>query len=143
MKIWVAACDSSRMRIFEAARPRDGLTEIDDLIHAASRQKERELVSDRPGTGSGGQGGNHGLGDHNSQHHEEALIFAREVGDYLNRAAQNGKLDKLYLLAAPAFLGHVRKQLNGVARKLIAQEIDANLTKETPDRIRKHLPQYL
>jgi protein required for attachment to host cells len=142
MKIWVSVCDSSRLRLFQADKPNDQLHEISDKYHGASRERERELVTDRPGVAHG-RGQTHTLADENDQHKEEAAQFAREVADVLNRGALDSKYTKLYILAPPAFLGHLRKQLSEHTRKLVAEEIPVNLTKETADHIRRQLGEYL
>ncbi len=143
MKIWVSVCDSSRLRIFEADKPIGNLREISDRQHSESREKEQQLVTDRPGVARGRGGESHTLAVEHDHHEEEAIAFAREVGDVLTRAAEKGRYDKLYILAAPAFLGHLRKRLNGKVRDYIADEIAVNLTKETPAKIRQSLGEYL
>ena len=50
----------------------------------------------------------------------QALVFARQVADYLNDAIADGKVKKLVILAAPGFLGYLRAELSNTALKSVA-----------------------
>ena len=50
---------------------------------------------------------------------------------------------KLYVVAAPAFLGMLRHHHSAALRPLIAAEIDKNLAAHDPATIRKALPEFL
>jgi protein required for attachment to host cells len=46
-------------------------------------------------------------------------------------------------MAAPGFLGLLRKHQSDALRGLISEEISKDLSREAPDRIRAQLPEYL
>ncbi|WP_296805566.1 host attachment protein, partial [Thiocapsa sp.] len=54
-----------------------------------------------------------------------------------------GELQKLYVIAAPAFLGMLRKHQSPSLKQLVAGEVDKNLTTHSPEAIRKSLPDFL
>ena len=51
--------------------------------------------------------------------------------------------ERLYVLAAPAFLGMLRKHQPDTLRALIKDEIATDLSTQSPERIRAQLPEYL
>ena len=54
-----------------------------------------------------------------------------------------GRYNKLYVVAAPGFLGKIRKTLSASTRKMVAAEINKNISTQDATSIRGHLPQYL
>ena len=61
----------------------------------------------------------------------EAILFAREISDRLELARARGEFDELTLVAAPAFLGLLRENLNAATRKLVVRTIDKNLVQRS------------
>lgn len=72
-------------------------------------------------------------------HNHELEIFAREIADKLEQARQEGRYDKVILVAPPAFLGTLRQALSGQVEKLVARSLDKNLVSATPEEIRAQL----
>lgn len=144
MAIWVLAADNSRARFFTAEKPASPLTETKDLTYPEARLHEGDLVSDKtgrdrnPSTGSA-----HGVGADASHKQEGADRFALSVCEELDAARLAGAFSKLYILAAPAFLGLLRKHQSDGLKQAIVAEFDKNLTIQDPAAIRKHLPEYL
>lgn len=139
-KIWVVVADRARGRIFLATTPKGPLTEIEDLVHPEARAHERDLTTDRPGRGPGSH---RAMGTANKAHEHEATNFARELSARLEAGRVNSDFAKLVLVAAPDFLGLLRKCLNPNLEKLVAREITKNLTQLVAQEIRAHLPEYL
>jgi len=139
-KIWVVVADRARGRIFSATSPKSPLTEIEDLVHPEARAHERDLTTDRPGRGPGSH---RAMGTANKAHEHEATNFARELAARIDVGRVNTDFTKLVLVAAPDFLGLLRKSLNPHVEKLVAREVTKNLTQLTPADIRAHLPEYL
>lgn len=143
--IWVIVADASRARIFNAPKGKGLLHELETLCHPEGRLHEGDLVTDKPGrdrnTASGG--GSHDMGHEASAKEEEAERFASQVNDALESARIKGNFVKLYIIAAPAFLGLLRKHQSAPLKKLIVEEISKNLAAHTPEDIRKALPEYL
>lgn len=141
---WVVVANSSRARIFKAEKRGGPLGEVEDLVHPESRLREQELVSDLPGRSfdSGGEG-RHAMEQKVSPKQQESIRFAKEICEHINAAYNDGKYGKLYVVAAPAFLGAIRNCLNGALRGNVAGEIAKDLTEHSMQDIRKHLPDYL
>ncbi len=73
----------------------------------------------------------------------EAQRFCKELCDKLRQAALQNRFEKLYILAAPAFLGILRECLDDNVKSRIAGEIAKDVAKQTPEAIRSRLPDFL
>jgi protein required for attachment to host cells len=141
--IWVLVADAYRARFFVAERPASPLSELHDLASPEARMHEGDLVTDKGGRDRNPKVGGHGLGEYGNVKHDLADRFAQQVCDLLESARVAGELSKLYVIAAPAFLGLLRKHQPPPLRQLVAGEIDKSLASQEPASIRKHLPEYL
>lgn len=141
--IWVVVADASRARIFNAEKPVDSITEIETLSNPEGRLHEGDLVSDRGGRISNGEGARHGYGAGSSVKDEMANRFAATVCKRLEKGRNSRAFERLYVVAAPQFLGLLRKHQSNGVRDLISEEIANELTTQSPERIRAQLPQYL
>ena len=141
-KIWVVAADASRARFFTADKPASSLDEIETLSNPEARLREGDLVSDRGGRGVNG-GGAYTYSSGNEAKQEAANRFAAEVCRHLEKGRNSRAFGKLYVMAAPQFLGLLRKHQSNALRGLIGDEIATDLTTQSAERIRAQLPQYL
>ncbi len=142
-KTWILVADSSRARFFSATSAQSTFNEITDLCNAEGRLHEREITTDLPGRGAGKDAGSkHAYENEVSPKQQETQAFARDIARYLEDAHAANKFDQLILLAAPTFLGLLRKQLSDQVLKKIFFELDKNLVTHGIDAIRKHLPEY-
>ena len=141
--IWIVVADSYRARIFQADKPAAPLTELETLTNPAARQHEGDIDSDRSGHVVSGTFGGHDLSQKTEAKQEEATRFAAEVCQHLEKGRNGKAFDKLYIMAAPAFLGLLRKQVSAPLKALVSDEIAKDLTTQTADRIRAQLPEYL
>ena len=134
---WIIAADESRARVLQVAGRENHLAEIEDLINPAGRAFDRELTTDAAprfsGHGGVGKPGGRSTGgpasdrDEPSAHEHEAELFAKRVGEYLDKARNARRYDKLYLVAPPKFLGLLREKLNKEVEKLVVEELDKDL----------------
>ncbi len=69
--------------------------------------------------------------------------FAATVCSELDASRASGSFKKLYVVAAPGFLGLLRKHQSGALKQTVAGEVDKNLSTRDPASIRKHLPDFL
>jgi protein required for attachment to host cells len=139
-KTWVLVADRARGRIFAANTPKGPLDEIEDLVHPKSRAHERDLTTDRPGRGPGGH---RAMGNANTAREHEAHDFAREIATRLEAGRNRGDFARLIVIAAPDFLGMLRKCLSAPLERTVCQELTKNLTQMSAAEIRGHLPEYL
>lgn len=144
MVTWVLVADNSRARLFSAEKPASPLVEFRDFTSPEGRLHEGDLVTDKRGRDQNPASGVlHGLDPATTRKQDTADRFALQVCEELEMARSRAELTKLYIVAAPAFLGLLRRNQPPKLRQTIAGEIDKNLTTQDPKMIRKHLPDYL
>ena len=139
-KTWVLAAESSRARIFAMDSYAVPLREIEALAHPQTRALNQELLSDRPGRSfdSSGQG-RHAMSTRVDAKQHEAMTFAKLLGERLERARTVGEFENLVLVAAPEFLGLLRKNLTDNTMKRVTKTIDKNLVQKDEAVIRELL----
>ena len=130
-RTWIVAADTSRARIFVSDKPVSDLQEIQTLSHPEARLHEGDLISDT----TEGEPGEHKQTD--------ADRFAAQVCATLEEGRKSGEFNKLYLVAAPNFLGKLRKHQTSAIKQLLAGEVNKNLAAHPVEEIRKQLPDYL
>lgn len=140
---WVVVADTSRARIFSAERPASDLSEIEDLSHPQARLHEGDLITDRPGSGKSHGSFGFSMGEGGVYKDAEAAKFAHDVCERVEAGRIQGQFQKLYVIAAPQFLGMLRKHQSSATRQMVAAEISKNLSASDAKAIRAHLPQYL
>lgn len=143
MSIWVLAADNSRARFFTAEKARSPLHETRDLVDPQARLHEGDLVTDRSGRERNPSAQYHGIGDDRSTREDGADRFAQQVCAELDAARAKGAFDKLYIVAAPSFLGLLRKHQSAPLRQRIAGEVAKNLAGQPAETIRGQLPDFL
>ena len=71
------------------------------------------------------------------------LSFAEQVAAYLDQAYGRDAFAQLIIIAAPVFLGLLRKKLSHRAVAAVVMQMDRNLGHHTVEEIRRHLPDHL
>ena len=101
---WVIVADSARARVLEAESANGPLTEVDALVHPASRLHPQKITSDLPGRSfdRGGQG-RHAMESQVDPRRHEQVRFATELAHYLGTARTEGRFERLVIIAGPAF----------------------------------------
>ena len=74
---------------------------------------------------------------------QEGIRFAREICDFLNSAHAARRFERLYIMAAPSFLGELRHNLSKSVFQSVCEQIAKNVTRMDPATIREHLPERL
>ncbi|KAF0191146.1 MAG: host cell attachment-required protein [Gammaproteobacteria bacterium] len=143
--IWILVAESSRAKVYEMLSRKAPLLEIDEFSHPESRQHEHDLTTDLPGRSfdSMGLGGRHAMEARESAKEHEAKVFAKTLGVYLEAARIKKRFDDLIIIAAPAFLGLLRKNLSDGTNQCVTEEIGKNLVQHDVADIRAHLPERL
>jgi protein required for attachment to host cells len=124
---WIIAADSSRARILQVTDRQRHLAEIDDLLNPAARADERELVSDAHARFHDTSGPASDREETSAAEHATDL-FAKRLGDYLDKARTDHRYDRLHLVAPPRFLGLLRKALGKEVQKLVTEELPKDLS---------------
>lgn len=138
--IMIVVADSTRARIFTADSIHSSLDEIETMAHPEGRTHQQNLVSDMPGKNAGkGGGGDHSFQEKVEPKREEMIEFAKRVAEYLDAARKANKLNKLYLISAPSFLGELRNHISKETSEKIVFELDKNLVHHDVEDIKTHL----
>lgn len=142
--VWILVADSSTARIFTTENSVSDLVEIEDFFHYEALQHVGDLVSDSPGRGNDGtSGGNHAYTGEVSPKEQESIDFAKRIAKQLNDELNQNKFEKLFVIAAPAFLGELRNAFSKGLEKHIVFSLGKNIVTQTPEEIRGHLPHSL
>lgn len=148
---WIVSANASRARIFAQRRSADPLDEVLDLVHEASRMRERDLETDRPVEDKAASGSRNNVGapttpstyePKQTAKKHEMEIFARHVAEQLMKAHSEGRFQQLCLVASPEFLGMLRKLLKPELHGALALEIDKDYTRSTPQQLREQLREH-
>src|SRR6266853_1946887 len=115
---WIIAADSSRARILQVTDRKPHLDEIEDLLNPEGHPR----FIGHPGAGPGSDREETSATEHATE------LFAKRVGEYLDKARTAHKYDRLQLIAPPKFLGQLRKELGREVQKLVAEELPKDLS---------------
>ncbi|NUZ05819.1 host attachment protein [Piscinibacter koreensis] len=152
--IWVVVADEGLARFLRWPETGNELEEIDALSDSAAHAREGDLHRDAAGrrAGAAPQGSSQGTPQHRlrgtssvtasageDQQHQEAQGFARRVAQHLAEALQRKRFDELRLVAAPRFLGLLRKELSPQVGALVTQEVNKDLIHEDNRAISQRL----
>lgn len=141
---WVIVADASRARMFKTRRHNGPLLEFKTLLNSAGRSAEAELVSDTKGRTYNSMGqGRHAKEPRTDAKTQKVVEFARTLASELEHCRVRGKFKQLILVAAPAYLGELRKQLGAETTKLVSLEIAKDFSQFDPTAIREQLPETL
>ncbi len=144
MSICIVVADGSRARILSAQSGSGPLQDERDYIHSESRLREQDLVAGETGSGNDSGGyGKHSMGHEKATHQRQAEIFAHELCGEIEKVRQSSDLRKIYLVAAPKFLGLLRNNLSKQCTDLLFVEVNKDLVNHSIEDIRSHLPNSL
>ena len=136
----ILVADSSRARLFTAEKAYAGLNEIETFSHPEGRLHEQAMSSDLPGKHAGSAGsGSHTYQEETEPKEQEMIDFAKRLTGHLDELVNKHKVKQLSIIAAPSFLGILRKNLSEQTDKLVDFELDKNLVTHSVDDIQKHL----
>ena len=117
---WIIAADSSRARILQVTDRTEHLDEIEDLLNPQGRVDDRQLTTDAHARFHGSNGPASDREETSAAQHATEL-FAKRVGEYLDKARSAHRYEQLQLIAPPKFLGRLRKALGKETAQLVAE----------------------
>ncbi|WKB52103.1 host attachment protein [Eleftheria terrae] len=140
-KTWVLVADEGIVRILQMPEDGDELESVEELTdaaaHASTAALERDAYGRRSTTTSqapqpGNAGRLHPVSSITSSagedpQHLEAEGFARRVVEHLTDALHKKRFDELRIVAAPRFLGMLRKAMGHELSRAVADELDKDL----------------
>ncbi len=135
---WIVLADKGRARILQMNRPGRDLEEVEELTDAAAHAHNadfrhdasgRRAPADSHGGGAGMQTmpGNATTSAGEDKLDHEAERFARQVAERLAEARRQQRYERLRIVAAPKFLGRLRKVLPHEVSDVVVEEIDKDL----------------
>jgi protein required for attachment to host cells len=124
---WIIAADSSRARILQVMDRDERLAEVEDLLNPEARAHDRDLISDAHPRFRGTDGPGSDREETKATWHETEL-FAKRLSEYLDKARNDHRYDRLHLIAPPKFLGQLRKELGKEVQKLVTEELPKDLS---------------
>jgi len=132
---WVVVADEAIAR-FMQVRPEDhGLDPVEEVTdpdaHASGADLRRDAYGRRGMTVTSSAG--------EAEKHKEAGAFAASVAERLQQALQEARFERLILIAAPRFLGLLRKALSPAVTALIHRELDKDLIHESHEELAARL----
>lgn len=132
--------DAARARFLDADVRLATLTEVEDLVHPASREHTSAIVTDQKGSTRGGPGAPRSGTEGPDAQRTEARVFARNVARRI--AKVRGDYRRIIVAAPPRFLGMLRGELDKTTARQI-ETINHDLTKlpvrDIPAAVGRHL----
>ncbi len=134
---WIVVASSALARIFRLEGQK--LVALETLVHPEARMSEHDLVSDRMGSAGEAFGSRRSTYDPpHTPKQTENINFAKKIADHLDRARNNGSLQRLYIAAGPSFLGSLRNEMTAQTQSLIYAEVNKDIIHLSPEEIKSH-----
>ena len=125
---WILVADRARARILEAG-PNHTLTEVACFAEPAARARQATLTTDRPPTVNESVGrARHSIEPHTPLRDKISARFARSLRDALDKGRNEGRFEKLVLVAPPRFLGTLKAELGQSLGACVVREVRHDLT---------------
>ncbi len=142
--IWVVTADAGRVKIWTVRTPSSPLELVREMESPEGRMHERDLTSDLPGRVFDSKGsGRHAMEQEVSPKKEAAIRFSHELAAVLAEAHNHSAFDKIYLAAAPSFLGLLRDCCKETLKQCDVIELDKDYVALAASELRSRLPEYL
>lgn len=141
---WILVAENDNARILKADTRIGPLQELDHLQHTPARVQEQQLISDYSERYFDNGGRVRNLVEAAVTPRQQQLIsFVEQVATHLDKAYSRDEFSQLIIIAAPVFLGLLRKKLSNRAVAAVVMQMDRNLGHHTVEEIRRHLPDHL
>ncbi|MGO9444170.1 MAG: host attachment protein [Thiobacillaceae bacterium] len=125
---WVLVANAAQAKLYTNHGPNKGLHLVTEYAHPESREKGRELVTDRPGHNPG-QGNGHGsYVPQKDPKQNAAEHFARYLAGMLDKSRSEGNYERLIVAASSPFIGVLKQHLTAGVSKLITASVDRDYT---------------
>jgi len=134
--VWVVVADEAIARIVAWPERGDELVPVEELTDPDAHASGSELRRDAVGRRAAGAGRSHATASAGADEHRiEAETFARRVAQRLAEALQQRRFDVLHVVAAPRFLGLLRKAFNPQVAAVIGHELNKDLVHQGNEHI--------
>lgn len=138
-KLWYVIADGGRARF--VARGDDGaFRTVASLVAAELHERSRDLGLDRPArVKESATPARHAIEPRRDLHAAAKEDFVKLVAGQLDGEHERGQFDKLVLIAPPGVLTDLRKALSKPVAKLVASDLQKDLTKIPDHDLAEHL----
>lgn len=136
---WILVSNASKGRLFRNTGPSKGLELVREFAHPQSREKNANLVSDRPGHNPGAGNGHGSFVPAMLPKEHEADVFALELARELDTGRINNLYSRLVLVASPAFMGQIKQHLSDAVQRLVSDSLEKDYTQSSEKELGKHL----
>ncbi len=142
---WVVVADQSMAEFYFREKKNSPLQRLFTMKNDAGQKKLIDLTSDRDGRSfdSHGQGRHSLTKEKTDAKKHESQIFANQISDRIVGANQRGEFSELALIAAPRFLGTLRKSLSVVHGIPIYLSINKDVVGQDTTVIEKLLAEHM
>lgn len=135
-KTWILVANASKAVLYNfvppQAKEKPKLIVVEEFSHPASREKDRDLTSDRLGEYVSKPGGHGNFSEASDPHQYEAKVFAHQLFQKLEHGRVSNQYQHLILAASPHFLGLLRQEIDERPLKNIdIREITKDYTHES------------
>ncbi|THF66140.1 host attachment protein [Pseudothauera nasutitermitis] len=131
---WILVANASLCRLYENLGPNKGMKLVKELIHPESRQKNAQLVTDRPGSMAVNGSGGGAKQPQTLPKQHEARVFAHEIAQELYRGRARNAFRRAILVAPPGFMGMLNSVMDGPTAQLVSDRFEKDYTK-TPEPV--------
>lgn len=145
---WILTANATEARCYESKLLGHDLTLIKEYYHPQNREKNLDLVTDRPGHYQSRSGVNSAHGayaERTDPKEAEAEHFAHILAEDINKARANNLFEKLILIVPSRFHGLLNKRLNQHVLHLVSHHIEKDYTKMPIRELKEYLidlPKY-
>ncbi len=141
-KTWILIANAGEARICCNAGRRDGVHEVSGMTFTNSHLPAREIMADKPGRAFDSVGGGRHAMEYTTDPTRAAeRQFADQLSEVLDKALNEGRYDRLSIVAGPSMLASLRTALTPAIRNHLHAEVDKDYTKtpliELPDVLRR------
>lgn len=136
---WILVADRGRARVLHAIPDAKVFPTLMTFVHPESDLTRQELESDDPGR-MALEGSARSTFEPRTDHkHLTAERFAHELTEHLEQARQEGRFDRLFVVAPPLFLGELRKSWKHPLAATVAGEVHKELSGLSDHELMEHL----
>jgi len=126
MKTFVLIADGGRARLLFRSTEEPHLRQLEDWDHEAGRLPDHLSQTDSLGSTEGHGNHHSSMTPTNDPKRHSQQVFAKKLAEYLKQSSSD--YDQLIVVAAPKFLGDLRKEFDAEVNKKIIAELDKDLT---------------
>ncbi len=126
-KVWVLVADEGVARLLRLPEEGGDLEDVTTLTDAAAHADKADLRRDAEGR----RGGNTTTSASVDESHQEAMSFSARVAKTLDEALIKNEFTQLRVVAAPRFLGLLRKALSPQVAKVVLDETNVDVVHES------------